>query len=86
MAPHKQVSVVLKAGLPPIITVVLPIGNGLLVGACAGGGITHTWLSPTTAAGMPCIITVGMPGPTMVPPWVVTSSTRAADGMVLLVF
>ena len=32
MAPHMQASVVLKAGFPPIVTVVLPMGKALAVG------------------------------------------------------
>ena len=35
-------------------------------------------MSPATAAGIPASITVGAPGPTIEPPWVLTSPTRAA--------
>lgn len=68
IAPQIHASDVRIAGLPSIITVALPIGNGLDVGWCALGGSTHTCVSPATAAGMPPIITVGAPGPTIVPP------------------
>ena len=82
MAPQMHVSVVRRAGIPPIITVELPIGKGLTVGKCAGGGITQTWLSVAIAAGIPPISTVGTPGPIMVPPCVVTSPTLAAGGII----
>ena len=68
IAPQMQASVVRKAGLPPIITVALPIGKMEDVMWPVLGGITHTWLSVATAAGCPPIITVGAPGPTIVPP------------------
>jgi hypothetical protein len=45
------------------------------------GGITHTWLSSATAAGIPPINTVADPGPTIVPPCTVVSPTLAAAGM-----
>lgn len=60
-APHRQVSPTRRAGRPDIIAVELPIGNGLTVGTWPGGGIGQTCKSPTTAAGLPPIITVGTP-------------------------
>jgi hypothetical protein len=80
-APHRQVSPTRRAGFPPMRTVVLPMGNRLAVGAWAGGGMGQTWLSVATAAGRLPINTVGTPGPTITPPWVLTSVTRAAAGM-----
>ena len=57
-APQPAMSPTRSAGRPPIITVMLPIGNG--VGGCtAGGGKLHVCRSPTTAAGIPAISTVG---------------------------
>jgi hypothetical protein len=49
------------AGIPPIITVADPM-------AMVSGGPMQVQLSPTTAAGMLPINTVGTPGPTMGPP------------------
>jgi hypothetical protein len=86
MAPHAQQSVVRNAGLPPICTVALPKTKGLEVGWCVSGGRTHTWVSDATAAGIPSMLTVATPGPIMVPPWVVTSPTRAAGGISGLLF
>ncbi len=80
-APQIQVSLVLKAGFPPIKTVVLPTGKILAVGWWPDGGKAQTWLSVATAAGIPAIRTVGTPGPTIVPPCVVVSVTRAAAGI-----
>jgi hypothetical protein len=62
------VSEVRSAGMPPIITVPEPLGNGLAVGWCAFGGNEHTCWSVATAAGMLPISTVDTPGPTIVPP------------------
>jgi hypothetical protein len=45
------------------------------------GGKEQTCMSPATAAGWPPIKTVLTPGPVMVPPWFVTSPTRAAAGI-----
>ena len=70
-----------KAGIPPISTVVLPIGNMLAVKCPVLAGMTHTWLSVATAAGIPPINTVATPGPTIVPPCVVVSPTLAAFGI-----
>jgi hypothetical protein len=69
-----------NAGRPPIITVMLPIGNGV-GGWTAGGGKLHVWMSPTTAAGIPAMSTVGTPGPVMTPGCPVGSPTLAANGM-----
>jgi hypothetical protein len=40
-------------------------------------------MSPTTAAGLPPIITVETPGPVIVPPWLLISPTQAAAGIVV---
>src|SRR5262245_40912748 len=80
-APHPAMSPTRSAGRPPIMTVGLPIGNG--VGGCtAGGGKLHVCRSPTTAAGIPPIMTVGTPGPVTTPGCPVGSPTRAANGTV----
>jgi hypothetical protein len=63
-------------------TVTLPIGNGLTVGWCPDGGSEQVWVSPITAAGIPPMSTVAAPGPVITPPWVLTSPTLAAGGMV----
>lgn len=80
-APQMQVSVVRKAGTPPINTVELPAVNALDVGWCPLGGNEQICISPTTAAGCPPIITVLTPGPIMVPPWVDVSPTLTAAGI-----
>ncbi len=67
-APHTEASPTLRAGLPPINTVALPVGKGPTVGWCPVGGSAQTWRSAATAAGIPPIRTVGMPGPEMTPP------------------
>ena len=84
-APQMQVSPTLMAGLPPMRTVALPMGKGEAVGWWALGGREHTWLSPMTQAGIPPIKTVASPGPMMVPPWLVVSSTLAAAGIFSIV-
>lgn len=66
-APQPDRSPTRRAGFPPIITVVLPIGNG--VGGCGGvTGNAQVCKSPTSAAGIPPMITVGQPGPLTIPP------------------
>ena len=80
-APHPDMSPIRSAGRLLISTVVLPIGNG--VGGCGGvDGIEHTCMSPTTAAGIPPISTVGTPGPWTTPgcPVGISSSPPSADG------
>src|SRR3954447_20860694 len=59
--PWVVVSPMRAAGRLPIITFAEPI-------AMASGGPVHTHMSPTTAAGMPLISTVGTPGPVIGPP------------------
>lgn len=81
MAPQMQVSVLRMAGIPPMSTVLLPLGKGLAVGWWALGGSEQTCMSPATAAGIPPISTVALPGPTMVPPCVLVSPTLAAAGI-----
>src|SRR5215210_6673195 len=49
------------AGFLPIITFIEPM-------AMVSGGPVQTHMSPTTAAGMPLIRTVGTPGPVIGPP------------------
>ena len=83
IAPQTQASVVLIAGLPPINTVVLPMGKGLTVGWWPTGGSEQACRSPATAAGNPPIKTVGTPGPVMIPPWLLTSVTLAAAGIAI---
>src|SRR5687767_1826074 len=70
------------AGRPLMSTVALPFTSG--VGGCgpAGGGNEHTWLSPSTAAGIPPIRTSATPGPAITPGWPVGSPTLAAGGTV----
>jgi len=80
-APQMHTSPTRKAGIPPIKTVVLPIGKGLTVGTWPGGGIGQTCWSVATAAGIPPMRTVAFPGPIMVPPCVLVSVTLAAGGM-----
>jgi hypothetical protein len=82
IAPQMQVSVLRTEGRPPIRTVALPAGKGLDVGWCPDGGSEQTCRSPATAAGMLPISTVATPGPVTTPPWVLTSPTRAAGGMI----
>src|SRR5574343_1929143 len=79
-APQAQVSPTRSAGLPPIITVALPIKNGLADGPCWGGK-GQLCKSPSTAAGLPPIVTVGTPGPVIEPPWLLMSPTQAAAGI-----
>jgi len=64
-----------------MVTVVLPIGNG--VGGCgpAGGGMKHWCSPPETAAGSPPISTLGAPGGATIPGWAVGSVMRAAGGI-----
>jgi len=76
------------AGLPPISTVAEPF-------TIVSGGPTHTAMSPSTAAGMFAMRTVGMPGPPTGPPTcgtgpvvigqVCMSVRRAAGGMAAIV-
>lgn len=80
-APQRARSPVRRAGLPPISTVVLPIGKTLTVRCPVLGGIGQICWSPATAAGIPPIQTVDTPGPATVPPCVVTSPNRAAAGI-----
>ena len=84
IAPQMHGSMIRIAGFPQISTVALPIGNALAVGWWAMGGSEQMCMSPATLAGIPPISTVGAPGPTIVPPWFVTSPTRAAAGMMLV--
>lgn len=65
-------------------TVALPERKGD-DGKWAGGGIGHVCRSPSTAAGIPPIITVGTPGPVTTPPWLVGSPTLAAAAMFFLI-
>ena len=72
------------AGRPPIMTFIEPF-------AITSGGPTHVHIPPTTAAGIPPIITVGTPGGRTGPPTcgfgpsnighVCMSPTRAAGGI-----
>src|SRR5215210_7322966 len=75
------------AGFLPIMTFVDPM-------TMLSGGPVHTHMSPTVAAGMPLISTVGTPGPVIGPPTcgiggvpgvargqTCMSPTRAAGGM-----
>jgi hypothetical protein len=55
-------SPILAAGLPPIRTLVDPIR------IVSGAGLTQVHISPTTAAGIFPIKTVGTPGPIIGPP------------------
>ena len=65
-APHAAVSPTRAAGIPPIITVALPVA--IVEGGCtAGGGNEQVCGVPTVAAGMPEISTEGTPGPAMTP-------------------
>lgn len=51
-------------------------------GGCGGGGGNEqACIVPTVAAGIPPIITVGTPGPVMLPGCPVGSPTLAAGGM-----
>lgn|GEM_PF-6993135 len=59
--PWAQLSPILAAGLPPIITVAEPV-------TIVSGGPTQVHVSPTTAAGNAPINTVGTQGPATGPP------------------
>jgi hypothetical protein len=61
LPPWAVASPILAAGLPQIMTVADPM-------TMASGGPTQTQLSPTTAAGILPISTVGAPGPATGPP------------------
>jgi hypothetical protein len=62
--------------------------NGVVVGCgVAGvGTIAQICISPTTAAGIPAIITLLTPGPITVPPCAVLSPTLAAGGIFYFLF
>lgn len=85
--PWAQVSPILAAGLPPIITVADPL-------TIVSGGPTQVHIPVAVAAGSPPIITVGTPGGRIGPPTcgmggtagvtigqTCMSETRAAGGM-----
>jgi hypothetical protein len=80
-APHRDMSPIRAAGIPPISTVGQP-GGAMAVGGCtAGGGNEQMCGVPTVAAGIPAISTVGTPGGPITPGWPVGSPTRAAGGI-----
>jgi hypothetical protein len=78
--PAEVLSSMRTAGLFPIITFVLPAGNG--AGGMFAAG-TPECISPTTAAGMFAIRTVDTPGPVITAPIAVVSVTLAAGFMIV---
>jgi hypothetical protein len=87
-APQAVKSPTRAAGLPPMVTVVLPFA--IVLGGCgpAGGGNAHVWMSPTAAASCPPIVTIPGPagaiGALIDPGWLVGSRILAAAGIVRL--